>query len=392
MAQQHAVADRLAPFGTTIFAQMTRLATEHNAINLSQGFPDFDGPEFIKDAAVRAMRAGHNQYARSAGVPELVEAIARSWHRTTGIAIDPMDQVTVTAGCTEALIATHLGLINPGDEVILFEPYYDSYRACVAMAGGTARFVALTPGRDGSFTFDADELRAAFSKRTRAILVNTPHNPTGKVYTRDELALIARLCIEHDCVAISDEVYERIVFEPDQPHISIATLPGMADRTITLSSLGKTYSLTGWKIGWAIASGELSAAVRAAHQFLTFSVATPLQHAAAAALTHGDEAVGEQVERYRIARDFLCDALADLGFAVARPAGTYFIMADHSRFGLGDDVAFCTHLATTIGVAAIPPSVFYSRPELGSHLVRFAFCKRPETLERAVEQLGRLRP
>lgn len=389
-SQGSRVSDRLGAFGTTIFAEMTRLAHEHNAINLSQGFPDFDGPAFIKDAAIAAMKAGHNQYARSAGVPELVNAIAETWQHDTGDLIDPMAQVTVTAGCTEALIATHLGLVNPGDEVILFEPYYDSYRACVAMAGGTPRFVALRPGADGSFVFDPDELRGAFSKRTKAIVINTPHNPTGKVFTRTELEQIARLCVEFDCIAISDEVYERIVFEPNLPHISIATLLGMADRTITLSSLGKTYSLTGWKIGWAIACEELTACVRAAHQFLTFAVATPLQHAAAVALRDGRDAVRAQTERYHSARDYLCDALTDIGFGVTRPAGTYFIMADHSAFGLGDDVAFCRHLATKIGVAAIPPSVFYDRPELGRHLVRFAFCKRMETLEGAIERISRL--
>lgn len=390
----HGVTSRLRPFGTTIFAEMSRLAAEHNAINLSQGFPDFDGPQFLKDAALAAMRDGHNQYAPSNGVPALTTALAERWQRITGQAIDPGAQVTVTSGCTEAIAATLLGLLEPGDEVILIEPFYDSYRACVAMAGGVARFVALRPPPPGSapeepFWLDEAELRAAFTDRTRAILINTPHNPTGKVFTGAELQAIARLCIEHDVVAITDEVYEDLVF--DGPHIRMATLPRMAERTITLSSLGKTFSMTGWKIGWAIAPPELSRAVRAAHQFLTYAVATPFQHAAAAAIRDGAESIAALVDHYLAARDLLCGALADLGFGVHRPAGTYFIMADHSAFGFPDDAAFCRHLTADIGVAAIPPSSFYQRPELGRALVRFAFCKKMETLHAAIARLGALR-
>lgn len=384
-------AHRLAPFGTTIFAEMTRLANEHGAVNLSQGFPDFDGPDFMKHAAAEAMNAGRNQYARPMGEPALNEAIAAAWRAQTGAEIDPTANVTVTAGCTEALAAAFLGLVNPGDEVILFQPYYDSYRACIAMAGATARIVTLRPDAgSGNFVFDESELRAAFTPRTRAILVNTPHNPTGKVFSRAELDLVARLCIEHDVIAITDEVYEHLVYEPDQPHISLATLPGMAERTLTLSSTGKTFSMTGWKIGWGIGPPPLTAALRAAHQFITFAVATPLQHGAAAAVRPGGEGeayVAALLEQYRASRDFLQSALTEIGFRTIRPAGTYFIMADHTSFGFADDVAFCRHLTAHVGVAAIPPSVFYEDRALGKHLVRFAFCKRRETLEEAVRRM-----
>lgn len=389
-------ADRLAPFGATIFAEMTRLANEHGAVNLSQGFPDFDGPGFMKHAAAEAMQAGRNQYARPMGEPALNEAIAAAWRARTGVEIDPTANVTVTAGCTEALASAFLGLVNPGDEVILFEPYYDSYRACVAMAGGTARLVTLRPDFDrGAFVFEESDLRAAFTPRTRAILVNTPHNPTGKVFSRAELELIARLCVEHDVLAITDEVYERLVYEPDQPHLCLAALPGMAERTLTLSSTGKTFSMTGWKIGWGIGPPPLTAALRAAHQFITFAVATPLQYGAAAAVRPGGEGeayVAALLEQYRAARDFLGEALDEIGFRTIRPAGAYFIMADHTPFGFEDDVAFCRHLTTQVGVAAIPPSAFYADRDLGGSFVRFAFCKRRETLEEAVRRMrARLR-
>jgi len=392
------IAERFAGFGTTIFAEMTRLAIEHKAVNLSQGFPDFDGPEFVKHAAGVAMERGHNQYAPSGGVPALTEAIAEAWSGRSAMrggsgVIDPKLEVTVTAGCTGGLAATFLGLINPGDQVIVFEPFYDSYRACVAMAGASARFVQLRRSEHG-FIFNEDELRTAFTPRTRAILVNTPHNPTGKVFSRAELELIAGLCKEHDVIAITDEVYEHLVFEADQPHVSLAMLPGMWERTVTLSSLGKTYSLTGWKIGWAIAPAHLTAGIRSAHQFLIFAVATPLQHAAAEAIRRGGEVIEDIVSHYRKARDYLVGALDDIGFEVAPPAGTYFIMADHrpvSRgLGITTDVELCRYLTRELGVAAIPPSAFYSNPSDGAHLVRFAFCKRMETLEMAVERLQKL--
>lgn len=388
---QTQTAERFRAFGTTIFAEMSRLALENNAVNLSQGFPDFDGPDFVKQAATDAILAGHNQYARSPGIPSLAEAIAKRFTGRTGLDIDALAQVTVTSGCTEAIAAALLGTVNPGDEVILFEPYYDSYRACVAMVGATPRFVSMKP-YNGRFIFDEADLAAAFSNKTRAVLLNTPHNPTGTVLTRAELKRIATLCIMHNAIALSDEVYEDLTY--DHKHISIASLPGMADRTITLSSLGKSFSLTGWKVGWAIASPELSAAVRSAHQFITFSTATPFQHAAAAALTEGESYISELREQYRTARDILAEGLAGVGFDVSIPEGTYFILAEHSRIshklGVTTDVDLSLKLTSEFGVAAIPPSVFCATPGLCANYLRFAFCKQRSTLEEAICRLNEI--
>lgn len=397
----NAVAERLRPFGTTIFAEMTRLAVEHDAVNLSQGFPDFDGPAFIREAAKHAIDTGHNQYARPAGEPALVGAIATSFSERTGLACDAMAEVTVTSGCTEAIAATMLGLVNPGDEVVLFEPFYDSYRACVAMAGAVPKTVAMRPARGSGgmrYAFDEAELRAAFGPKTRAVLVNTPHNPTGSVLTREELGVIASLATEHDAIVIADEVYEHLVYEGE--HVSIAALPGMAERTVTLSSLGKTFSLTGWKIGWAIAPPQLTAGVRAAHQFLTFAVSTPMQHAAAEAIMRGQAEIDALLARYRDARSMLAETLDRVGFDVIMPAGSYFIMAGHERVSerLGiaahaektrqqHDVALSLRLIRDVGVATIPPSVFCVRPEVASGSLRFAFCKKPETLREAARRL-----
>ena len=393
------IADRLAPFGTTIFTEMTLLAQKHKAVNLAQGFPDFDGPDFVKQAAIDAVGAGRGQYARMFGDPILNSALAAQWKRFTGRDINPDTHVTVTSGCTEAIAATLLGLVNPGDGVILFQPYYDSYRASVAMAGGRPIFVTLRPPQsDGAagiefrpFTFDERELQRAFEQRPKAILINTPHNPTGKVFSREELSTIASLCQKHGVIAITDEVYEFLTFDPARPHVRLATLPGMEDRTVTLSSLGKSFSLTGWKIGWAIASPELSWAVRAAHQFLTFATATPLQIGAAAAVERGGEYVRGLVTDYAGKRDFLARALAGLGFRVFMPEGTYFLMVDHRSAGRPDDVAFCRYLTEQIGVAAIPPSVFYDDPGLGRSMARFAFCKKQATLDEAAGRLEKLR-
>ncbi len=383
---QGQVAGRLASFGSTIFTEMSRLAAERGAINLGQGFPDFDGPDFVKEAAVAAIRAGHGQYARMFGVPELNKSIARRFAADSGLEVDADAEVTVTSGCTEALASTFLGLVEPGSEIILFEPYYDSYRACVAMAGAEARFVTLRPP---DFAVDADALRSAFSSRTRAILVNTPHNPTGKVFSRPELELIAGLCREHDVLAITDEVYERMVYEG--AHVHLAALPGMRERTVTLSSLGKTFSLTGWKVGWAIAPPALTAGVRAAHQFVTFATATPLQHGAVAALQAPEEYYEVLLREYRARRDLLADGLADLGFDVFRPQGTYFVLADHTAFGYDDDNVFCRWLIEEAGVAAIPPSAFYHDPADGRRLVRFAFCKSEPVLRSALQRLQRIK-
>ncbi|MHC4909453.1 MAG: aminotransferase class I/II-fold pyridoxal phosphate-dependent enzyme, partial [Planctomycetota bacterium] len=358
----------------------------HDAINLGQGFPNFDGPGFVKDAAVEAMRDGKNQYARMSGVPPLSEAIATTFGASIDRAIDPDAEVTVTSGCTEALAATFLGLIDPGDEVVVFEPYYDSYPACLAMAGAVPRFVTLRPPH---FRVDEQALRAAFGPKTRAVLINTPHNPTGAVFSRPEMECIASLCREHDALAITDEVYEHLVFEGE--HIRMAEIEGMWDRTISLSSLGKTFSLTGWKIGWAVAPPALTAGVRAAHQFLTFATATPLQHGAAAALHAPAEYYASFVDAYRRRRDLLVDGLASVGFDVFTPRGTYFVLADHTPFGFPDDVTFCRHLVEDIGVAAIPPSAFYHDPADGRRLVRFAFCKDDELMHAAVDRLAKLK-
>jgi aspartate/methionine/tyrosine aminotransferase len=387
MVPSNAVNARLRPFGTTIFAEMTALATAHGAINLGQGFPDFDGPVAMREAVVRAMADGHNQYAPMAGIPQLQQAIALDASDAMGRAVDPASEVTVTAGCTEAIAATLLGLLNPGDEVIAFEPFYDSYPACCAMAGAFLRTVTLQPP---DFKFDADALEAAVTSKTRAVLLNTPHNPTGRVASADELDAIAAVCRAHDLIAITDEVYDRIVLDEGAEHLCLAARAGMAQRTITLRSLGKTFSMTGWKIGWALAPPHLSAAVRAAHQFLTYAVSTPMQHAAVEALGLGQGYYDQLRDDYRRRRDLLLPSLRAMGLQVFEPQGTYFVMADHSALGHGDDRAFCRWLIETAGVAAIPPGSFYLDPTCGANLVRFAFCKREKTLKAAAQRLAAL--
>ncbi|CAN5180747.1 pyridoxal phosphate-dependent aminotransferase [soil metagenome] len=377
------VATRLRPFGATVFAEITRRAAAAGAINLGQGFPNFDGPEFVKEAAIAAIRDGHSQYAPTNGIPELTRAIAERYPFFE--AIDPATSVTVTSGCTEALAATFLGLLEPGDEAILIEPTYDAYPAGMGMSGAVPRFLTLRPP---DFEIDREELESLVTPSTRAIVVNTPHNPSGKVFTRTELGVIAEQCQAHDLVAICDEVYEHMVY--DGEHISLASLPGMADRTITLSSLGKTFSLTGWKIGWAVAPPALTAVIRAAHQFLTFATATPLQHAAAAALGAPPAYFEQLTASYRRKRDLLATGLAEIGFEVYRPSGTYFLLADHSAFGNEDDVTFVKRLIDDFGVAAIPPSAFYHDPAEARNLVRFAFCKDEGTLTEALKRMRSL--
>lgn len=377
-----ALAARLRGFETTIFAEMTRLAEEHGAINLAQGFPDFAGPRFLKEAAVAAIEADHNQYARSAGLPDLTTAIAEAAATRFGLDYDAAREVCVFSGATEAIACAFLGLVEPGDEVVLLEPYYDSYRACASLVGAVPRFVPLhTP----EFRWRREELAAAFGPRTRLVVVNTPHNPTGRVFSREELTEIAVLCAEHDALCLTDEVYDRLVY--DGEHVSMATLPGMRERTVVLNSTGKTFSLTGWKIGYATGPADLVAALRAAHQYLTFAVATPFQHAMVRALNAPEAYFTELRQEYRGRRDFLVEALRATGFRVRPPAGTYFVLAEIGPLGWDDDVAFCRHLVTRAGVAAVPPSVFYENREAGRGLVRFAFCKRPETLEAAAERL-----
>lgn len=374
--------DRLAPFGVTIFTEMSALAVEHDAINLGQGFPNWDGADFVKQAAVRSLgEGGHDQYPPMPGIPELRAAIASHYGPLLGRRLDPDIEVTVTSGCTEALAASFLGLVNPGDEVVLIEPFYDAYPADVAMAGAIPRFVSLRPPE---FTLDPDELRGVVNANTRAILVNNPHNPTGRVLDGDELGAIAEICVEFDLLAICDEVYEEMTY--DTLHQRLATYDGMWERTLTLSSLGKTYSLTGWKVGWAIAPAELTSALRAAHQFLTFTTPTPVQHGAVAALSAGTAFYEDMRSDYRHKRDVLAKGLAGAGFEVFVPDGTYFMMAAHPD--ASDDRGFCRRLVTEAGVAAIPPSVFYSDPAMGSGLIRFAFCKDVPTLEEAIDRIA----
>jgi aspartate/methionine/tyrosine aminotransferase len=382
---------RLRPFGESVFATISRLAAQHGAVNLGQGFPNFDGPEFVKEAGIRAIREGHGQYARTFGLPEVTRAVAARFRATSGIEVDPDAEVTVTSGCTEAIAAVILGLVDEGDEVVLVEPFYDSYPACVAMAGGTVRTVRL---RAPDFAFPLEDLRRAVGPRTKAILVNSPHNPTGRVLTRAELEGIASVARAADCLVISDEVYEEIWF--DESPVSISTLPGMRERTVVMSSLGKTFSLTGWKIGWTIAPPNLTAGIRAAHQFLTFCSATPLQRAAADALA-APRAYYEELRRdYRMRRDLLLGELRASGLEPFVPEASYFILAPHAAFGHADDVSFARRLVEREGVACIPCSAFFMPGPDGRKdaeacsLVRFAFCKTPETLRAAGERMRAL--
>jgi len=380
------MAQRVQSFGTSIFAEMTALANAHQAINLGQGFPDFAAPAFLKEAARKAIQADINQYAPSNGRPTLRQAVAEKMARQYGLSVDPDREITITHGATEAIFAAVMGLINPGDEVIVFEPYYDSYVPVIIMAGGTPRFYTLRPPH---WQVDEAKLAALITPQTRMIILNSPHNPTGKLFSREELTLIATLCQQHDLLVLTDEVYEHIIFD-GRPHQPLATLPGMAERTITISSLGKTFSVTGWKVGWAVARPELTQAVFRAHQFVTFCGAAPLQEAAAAALSTGDDYYAELAQTYQAKRDFLVGALQAAGLKPITPGGTYFVMTDISHLGFADDVAFCRHLTTEVGVAAIPPSAFYHHPADGAQLARFAFCKTDEMLQAAAERLQTL--
>jgi N-succinyldiaminopimelate aminotransferase len=379
LVPRNRLAARWNGFGTTIFTEMSALAERTGAINLGQGFPDEDGPPAVIEAAAAAMRAGANQYAPLAGVPALREAIAAHQRRFYGLEVDPEEGVQVTFGATEAIAAALIGLCDPGDEVVTLDPAYDSYAAGAAMAGATLRHVTLRPP---AFALDPDALAAAIGPRARVLLLNSPHNPTGRVLARAELELVAAACREHDLVAVCDEVYEHLVFESE--HVPLATLPGMAERTLTVSSLGKTFSFTGWKVGWATGPPELVRAVRTAKQFLSFAGGTPLQHAAAAALALGDEVYAELAVSLAAKRDRLCAGLEAAGLAVHRPAGTYFVNAAVA----GDGAAFCRELAERAGVVAIPTAVFYADPEAGRELVRFAFCKRDAVIDEASARLA----
>jgi N-succinyldiaminopimelate aminotransferase len=386
-ARRPLLAGRLHGLGTTIFAEMSALALRTGSVNLGQGFPDTDGPPEIIEAAVAAMRNGANQYPPGPGIQALRAAIAAHQQRFYDLAVDPDTEVLVTTGATEAIAAAMLALVEPGDEVVALEPYYDSYAASIAMAGGVRVPVTLRPP---AYSLDVDALRAAITPRTRLLLVNSPHNPTGAVLDPDELAAIATVAREHDLLVVTDEVYEHMTYD-GVPHVPLATLPGMAERTLSISSSGKTFSLTGWKIGWCTGPAELVTAVRTAKQFLTFVSGAPFQPAIAAALALPDDYYDGLRKDLQAKRDRLCDGLTAVGFEVFVPQGTYFVTADIRALGYDDGVELCRDLPTRCGVVAIPCQVFYDDPARGRHLVRFAFCKRDEVLDEALRRLGTLR-
>jgi N-succinyldiaminopimelate aminotransferase len=397
---------RMRPFGTTIFAEMSALAARTGAVNLGQGFPDTDGPPEMLEAAAEAIRSGRNQYPPGPGTPELRAAVAAHDTRFWDLTYDPDGEILVTAGATEAIAAAILALCEPGDEVVCFEPYYDSYAASIALAGAVRRPVTLRPGANGRYGFDPDALRTAFGVRTRVVLLNSPHNPTGKVFTREELGLVAELCQEYDAIAITDEVYEHLVFtDAEAPHLPLAGLPGMRERTLRISSAGKTFSCTGWKVGWASGPRGLVSAVLRVKQFLTFVNGAPFQPAIAVALGLPDSYYEGFRDALQAKRDQLATGLANAGFRVLPPEGTYFVTADITPLlaaggdsaGLpdmdgADGVAFCLGLPERCGVVAIPTQVFYDDAQAGRHLIRFAFCKRPDVIAEAVDRLQALSP
>jgi aminotransferase len=363
---------------------MTRLNQQYGGVNLSQGFPDFAAPDVVKQAACAAIAADVNQYAVTWGARGLREAVAREFTRRYGVPVVADEQVTVTCGSTEAMMATMMAVIDPGDEVVIFEPFYENYGPDAILSGATPRYVTL---REPDWSFDPDELAAAFNERTKAIILNTPNNPTGKVFTRDELASIAALCRQWDAIAISDEIYEHIVYDGAR-HVPIASVDGMAERTVTINSLSKTYSVTGWRVGWAIAPPPLTGAIRKVHDFLTVGAAAPLQEAGVAALGIDDAYYSELASSYARRRDLLLDILQRRGFRCFVPRGAYYIMTDIAGFGSADDVEFAHYLVKEVGVAAVPGSSFYHHRGLGRTKLRFCFCKRDETLQEADRRLA----
>jgi aspartate/methionine/tyrosine aminotransferase len=373
-------------FTESVIREMTRLNQQYGGVNLSQGFPDFAAPAVVKEAACRAIMADVNQYAVTWGAKGLREAVAREFTRRYGVPVVADQQVTVTCGSTEAMMATMMGIIDPGDEVVIFEPFYENYGPDAILSGATPRYVAL---HEPDWRFDPDELAAAFNNRTKAIILNTPNNPTGKVFNRSELETIAALCRKWDVVAISDEIYEHILYD-DARHVPIASIEGMAERTVTINSLSKTYSVTGWRVGWAISPPSLTGAIRKVHDFLTVGAAAPLQEAGVAALGVDDSYYAELARSYQRRRDTLLDILQRHRFTCYRPQGAYYIMTDIAGFGFGDDVEFARYLVTEVGVAAVPGSSFYRNAELGRTKLRFCFCKRDETLAEADRRMEKL--
>jgi len=385
------VSGRVENFTESVIREMTRLALLHGAVNLSQGFPDFPAPELIKRAAQDAVAKDVNQYAITWGAKNLRDAIARQMQQWQGITVDPEREVTVCCGSTEVMISTLLAVCNPGDEVVIFEPFYENYGPDSRLSGAKPRFVKLRPpaAPGGEWTFDEKELRAAFDCHTKAVILNTPNNPTGKVFTRQELELIRDLCVEFNVLAITDEIYEHILYDGAR-HISIASLDGMRERTVTINGLSKTYSVTGWRVGWAVAVPEITNAIRKVHDFLTVGAPAPLQDAGAAALALPSSYYLQLAEGYRLRRDRLMSVLTDAGLRCFQPRGAYYIMTDISGFGFADDVVFTQYLVKEIGVAAVPGSSFYHDPRSGAQQVRFTFCKRDETLDEAARRLRKL--
>jgi len=379
-------------FTESVIREMTRICDAAGGHNLSQGFPDFESPRGLKDAAIRAIQEGWNQYPVTFGEPELRAAIAAKAARYNGIQADPETDVTVTCGATEAMVATLQALINPGDEVVIFEPFYENYGPDCILSGATPRFVTLEPP---GWRFAPEALAAAFNAKTKAIVINTPNNPTGKVFTRAELEQIAALCRQFDAYAVTDEIYEHILYDGAE-HVSLATLPGMAERTITVNSLSKTYSVTGWRVGWAIAPAPVTRRIRKVHDFLTVGAPTPFQHAAVAALGFPDEYYTALAEHYRAARAFLLEALLDAGFECEPPRGAYYVLCDAGmlmeRLGAADDTDFSRKLIAATGVAAVPGSSFHSDPRRGARQVRFCFCKKQATLDAVRDSFARTFP
>jgi aspartate/methionine/tyrosine aminotransferase len=388
---KHFLSDKVSHFTESVIREMTRQAMLHGAVNLAQGFPDFPAPAEIKQAAQQAVAADVNQYAITWGAKNLRNAIARQMGVRQQIAVDPEKEITVCCGSTEAMISTLLAVCNTGDEVVIFEPFYENYGPDSVLSGARPKFVKLHPPTTdgGEWTFDEKELRRAFDKHTKAIILNTPNNPTGKVFTRRELELIRDLCVQFDVLAITDEIYEHILYEGTE-HISMVSLAGMRGRTVTINGMSKTYSVTGWRVGWAVAPETITNAIRKVHDFLTVGAPAPLQEAGAAALSMPEEYYVNLAKGYRVRRDHLMPALTAAGFQCFRPRGAYYVMTDISAFGFKDDVSFAKYLVQEIGVACVPGSSFYRDPHEGARQVRFAFCKKPDTLDEAARRLAKL--
>jgi aspartate/methionine/tyrosine aminotransferase len=384
------VSQKAGSFTESVIREMTREALKHGAVNLSQGFPDFPAPEDLKRAAAAAINDDVNQYAVTWGAKDFREAIADKTRWFLGLDIDPETEITVTCGSTEGMIAAMMATVDPGEEVVVFEPFYENYAPDAILSGATPRYVPL---RAPEWTFDPDELRAAFNERTKAVILCNPNNPTGKVFTRDEMEFIAGLCREFDALCFTDEIYEHILYpreDREVEHISMAQLEGMRERTVVVNSMSKTYSVTGWRVGYVLAPPDITSGVRKVHDFLTVGAAAPLQRAGAYALRMPPGYYEELAREYRRRRDMLLPALEDVGFKIFRPDGAYYVMTDISAFGFRDDVEFTRHLIREVGVACVPGSSFYSRSELGARQVRFCFCKKDETLEAAADRLRRL--